>query len=306
MQIGNQTTFTQIQQQFQPGKFTPGALANKHLRFDGGNQLYTHSSSPFKISGFGAQAAQARATKHADGAAQVKAAIDREFGAGTANRVFASIQQQTGRNLDQGVKRSDLAAIQQAIRADQSPASLALGDPDLPHVSRPGQSPVDPQQLMGFFGRNFEAVSSPEFWQHQSAKMNVENFGCGLALTQLDRVVQSGQLTEQDRQTFNRLMSPDGRHGVNPPQLPPTAVGPLTPQTKQQMIDNIHAMYGQRNADYLLNMEGWPHEAQLQQVFNAPTSTADDKIAAMKHAYDQTIAGQYFNTAIGDILQTMT
>jgi hypothetical protein len=40
-------------------------------------------------------------------------------------------------------------------------------------------------------------------------------------------------------------------------------------------------------------------------VFGDPSSAADDKIDAMKHAYERTMRTQYFNTAIRDILEAM-
>jgi hypothetical protein len=133
VQVGPGTQFTDILNRFEPGGMTPGRLADKHLRFEAGKGLYTHTKNPFVTSRKGPQAAQERAQKQAAGALKVKGAIDQQYGAGTANRVFANIRAQPhGPDLDQGVRRRDLATIQQAIVLDR--AGVAPNDPLLQHL----------------------------------------------------------------------------------------------------------------------------------------------------------------------------
>lgn len=99
--ITDTTTLTQIQKAFE------GAKDTKHLRADEtGTRLYTHSS--WKKSGLGQAAAQRRAEKHQRGVEFLKAAINREFGPGVAEKVFTNL------NLENAqVSVSDLKRMQQ-------------------------------------------------------------------------------------------------------------------------------------------------------------------------------------------------
>jgi hypothetical protein len=120
--------FSQIVAQHQVGR--SGWGASEHLRGDlEGTRLYTHSA--FSISGFSADAAAARQAKWAAGATYVKQAIDREFGVGMGERVFAKVSADTGRNLNREVRRGDLAQIKTAIAELRNPATMLLAIPDL-------------------------------------------------------------------------------------------------------------------------------------------------------------------------------
>lgn len=142
MQINPTTTFSRILDEFGPGRFTTESGAKKHLRFDGGTKLYTHSS--LVKSRKGEDAALDRARKHAAGADAVKRAIDNQYGAGTGERIFRRIAEHQGVNLDRGVRRSDLGLIQQTIRherarAESTPASFTLArrDDGSAHIQGP-------------------------------------------------------------------------------------------------------------------------------------------------------------------------
>jgi hypothetical protein len=117
MQIGQHTSFSDIHTQFKSGALTPSGQAAKHLRFDGGNTLYLHSS--LSISRSGAQAATERAQKWSDVAGIIKAVINNEHGFGYADRIFNKISQANPTiNLNSGVRRSDLNLIEKTIRQD--------------------------------------------------------------------------------------------------------------------------------------------------------------------------------------------
>lgn len=98
-----------------------GKGADKELRHQEGKPLYTHSksSSTGLKSFFGTKGAQKqidnREQKVHAGASYIKQAIDREFGQGMGNRVFANILENTGKNLGEGVTRRDLGTIREAV-----------------------------------------------------------------------------------------------------------------------------------------------------------------------------------------------
>lgn len=106
MQVGNQTTFTQIYNQMKPGLLEN---ENKHIRGDGnGTRLYTHSS--LQAHGSGATALANRLQKYQDGADFIKQALTREFGQEVADKVFSNL------NLTDEVRLSDLKAIRNEAR----------------------------------------------------------------------------------------------------------------------------------------------------------------------------------------------
>lgn len=127
--------FSQIYEQHKLGRL--GLGADDHLRGDkAGTRLYTHSA--FSISGFGGAAAAQRREKWEAGATQVKQAIDREYGAGMGDRVFAKINAERApgaRNIDHELVRGDLASIKRTIDEFRNPMQVlaklpGIGDVD--------------------------------------------------------------------------------------------------------------------------------------------------------------------------------
>lgn len=129
LQVGHGTGFQAIYDQFKPGLL--GAGGDQHVRFKG-EQLYTHSS--LSLHGRGAEAAAARAAKYESGAVQVRAALVRDFGADFADSVLTKVGSHVGRDLGQGVTRSDLARIKQEVDAGLKSAGglvdVAIARPD--------------------------------------------------------------------------------------------------------------------------------------------------------------------------------
>jgi hypothetical protein len=192
MQIGPGTQFSDVLNKFEPGGLTPGRLSNKHLRFEAGKDLYTHTKNPFIRSRKGPVAAQERAQKQQDGATKVKQTINQQYGAGTADRVFANIRGQGGPDLNQGVRRSDLATIQQAIVLDQ--ARVPPNDALLQHLGT------------NEFVRRLEAVTALE-----AAKAPGNTFG----LTASEKVAIYSYTSTDDCYSLNRVLrqpggAPDG------------------------------------------------------------------------------------------------
>lgn len=127
-------SFSQIYDQHKLGRL--GLGADEHLRGDkAGTRLYTHST--FSISGFGAAAAAQRREKWEAGASQVRRAIDREFGPGMGDRVFARINAERapgGRDIDHELVRGDLATIRRTIDELRNPMKVLAKLPDIGDV----------------------------------------------------------------------------------------------------------------------------------------------------------------------------
>ena len=92
LNTNNQTNFTDINNALQPGR--TGYGQKRHLRMDGGNELYAKYPHAPK----GNQAAL-RLQKKRNAATFVATAIDREYGQGTADYVFAKLQNSNGLNF---------------------------------------------------------------------------------------------------------------------------------------------------------------------------------------------------------------
>lgn len=103
MQVGQQTTFSQIYAQFKPG---PLSNADQHLRLTGTN-LHTHN--PLMAHGKGAAALQARLDKYDNAATAVKDAIAHQYSPEIADRVFQNL------GLGSEVKLRDLRSIKAEI-----------------------------------------------------------------------------------------------------------------------------------------------------------------------------------------------
>ena len=109
MKVGDQTRFSDIIQHH--AEQTTDLTKNKSLRLggrDGGAYLYSKSTT--KPSRMWLHAILDRRAKRASAARFVKAAIAREHGAPTAERIFEKL------NLSTRVRRSDLARIQREIK----------------------------------------------------------------------------------------------------------------------------------------------------------------------------------------------
>jgi hypothetical protein len=104
--VGHQVGFQAIHDQFKPGPL--GSGGDQHVRF-GGRELYAHPT--LRLHGRGAEAAVKRALKHEQGALQVRQALARDFGPAVTDRILAKVGRDVGRDLGQGITRSDLTRI---------------------------------------------------------------------------------------------------------------------------------------------------------------------------------------------------
>lgn len=112
-------TFTQLHTTFHS---ETAKDADKALRPHGERILHTHSkissTSVKRALGLGKFVSQervdARAEKKQAGAAIIKQSLDKEFGVGFGNRVFASILENTGQNMANGVTRRDMGTLMEA------------------------------------------------------------------------------------------------------------------------------------------------------------------------------------------------
>lgn len=102
MQVTGGTTFSQINQERQNvGGALNGLDGGKHLRFKGGDTLYTHDSNKWHGIHF-----MNRASKHEAAAAAIKTSIDNELGqAGAGDQIFQKL------GLNKKITVDDLARI---------------------------------------------------------------------------------------------------------------------------------------------------------------------------------------------------
>jgi hypothetical protein len=160
MQVGHGTGFQAVFDQFKPGML--GSGGDQHVRFKG-DQLYTHSS--FSLHGRGAEAAENRAAKYELGAAQVRQSLVRDFGAGVADRILSNVGKEVGRDLSQGITRSDLTRIKQQVdgiaKNAHNVTDMAIEKPD----SQIGQALL----------RHTEREFSPESLQFSRGVMQFKN-----------------------------------------------------------------------------------------------------------------------------------
>lgn len=295
MQVSSGTTFSQIAQDssFQSGLFKSG---DKHVRFSEGKGLYTSpkistAKLQFWDQGKQQQRLGERMEKRQDGAATIKQAIDREYGAGTGDRVFAAVSQQSGRNLENGVTRKDIALLARALEPGTA-AKAALRDPDLQQVTSLN-STYD--RTVGFFARHSEAVGHPAFWTSQQAKFNADTFGAGLAFATLDRVTEAGQLTAGDIQKLNESLDPTSiPSGRVAQRLPTTLAGPLDDAARRAIANALFQVYGDADGIHTFNVSGDERDA-MSRAMRDPNATGDDRLQAMRDGFAAAIAMSEMN-----------
>lgn len=170
----------------------------------------------------------------------------------------------------------------------------ALRDPDLRAIAAGGQNQVDSASLMRFFGNHFEVCSSPEFWSHSHARMNADNFGCGLALTVLERIQQNGEVTQQDLQDLHRTLGPYVGPGA-PPVPPPSAdlLGDLDDDKLGELARLVFDRYAAPDAAFPLNMQGSEHETTCRATFADQQATGAEKLQSLRDAYVGALGSQY-------------
>lgn len=288
MQIGPNTTFTQILQEnnFQQGVFKSG---DKFLRFDAGKGLYTsQKASTAKLTFWNRDRIQQRlddrASKRADGAQTIKNAINREYGPGVADAIFNKIAARTGRDMNGGVTRADLTLISRELGTK---ASTASRDPDLAHVAGAG---AGYDRTVGFYERHFEALSHPAFWNTQEARFNPDNMGSGLAFSVLERVTRNDTITPNDIRDLNTSLDPLNIPSGNIAQrLPATLAGAFDDNAKNAIAQQLYDVYGSATSDHMLNI-AHPDRQALARVMTDPTATADDKLTALKTAFSTAIS----------------
>lgn len=170
----------------------------------------------------------------------------------------------------------------------------ALEDPAINNILISGRQ-CNPDGILAFLGTHFEVCSSPEFWQAQNARMNADNLGSALALIQLQRIQEQGQVTQQDLDDLHRVLGPFESQFTPPvPQLDRALVGALTGDKLSQLCDQVFGRYFAPDAQFKLNMEGTDHEAQLRGTFRNEESSGQEKLDSMLNAYKLSLAGQYF------------
>lgn len=170
----------------------------------------------------------------------------------------------------------------------------ALEDPALDNILTGGRQ-CNPDGILAFLGTHFEVCSSPEFWQAQNARMNADNLGSALALIQLQRIQEQGQVTQQDLDDLHRVLGPF-EHSLVPsvPQPDRALVGALTGDKLSQLCDLVFGRYFAPDAQFKLNMGGSEHEKLVYGTFRDEESTGQVKLDSMLNAYKLSLAGQYF------------
>lgn len=170
----------------------------------------------------------------------------------------------------------------------------ALEDPALDNILTAGRQ-CNPDGILAFLGTHFEVCSSPEFWQAQNARMNADNLGSALALIQLQRIQEQGQVTQQDLDDLHRVLGPfENQHVPGVPQPDRALVGALTGDKLSQLCDLVFGRYFAPDAYFKINMEGTEHEALVHGTFRNEESTGQAKLDSMLNAYKLSLAGQYF------------
>lgn len=285
-------TFSQIEQRFaldQGGK-------DHNIRFQGAQGLYTSDKASLAsikaFFGFPDQLQQ-RADKREAGVDQIKQAIDREYGPGMSDRVLQHISDEHGIDLSGGIKRSDLGTIREAIGEltlqDQRDAALQDNNTGL------SVGGTNPGQLSAYFTRHFDVCSSPEFWSHQNARLNADNFGCTLALVVLDRIAQNGTATRKDLEDLHRVLGPFvGGNATPVPPLGDHLLGPVSDQNLKEFTQKVYDRYMKPDALWVLNFQGSQHQQNLYGSF--PTGTGAERLTAMHTALSSTLHEQYMGS----------
>jgi hypothetical protein len=292
MGVTGATTFSQIQQQFDP---VPGGK-DHNIRFQDGKGLYTSEKASLAsvkaLFGFREQLEQ-RNTKREDGVTQIKQAIDNEFGNGLGDRVLKHLHDAHGVDLTHGIKRSDLALIRRGIDEVrlQDLRDAALNDPDRAALeSNRGQ--IVTTTILRYFTNHFEVCSSPAFWAHGHARQNSDNFGCTLSICVLDRVQQNGTITQKDIDDLQRVLGPYEGPGVTPaPNVPNTLLGQLTDAKLGQMAQLVFDRYFDTQAQWPMNLSGSEHQ-NLVQGFNGATTGAQ-RLQVLHTGLQQSLGSQY-------------
>lgn len=219
-------TFSHIRDQFSMERG-----GNDHnIRFQDARGIYTSDKASLAsvkaFFGFGAQL-EARATKRESGVDQIKQAIDRQYGAGMADRVLQDIGTH-GRDLSGGIKRSDLELTGRTAdglaKADRERAQFDAARTD-PSITEMGNNLNHPR-LDSFVRNYFEVATHPRFWSTTSARSNAETIGSVLSMSVLNRIGQSGTIRQQDLDDLSKAMRPfqrDAGHTMDCPAAPRSA-----------------------------------------------------------------------------------
>lgn len=201
-------TFSHIRDQFSMERG-----GNDHnIRFQDARGIYTSDKASLAsvkaFFGFGAQL-EARATKRESGVDQIKQAIDRQYGAGMADRVLQDIGTH-GRDLSGGIKRSDLELTGRTAdglaKADRERAQFDAARTD-PSITEMGNNLNHPR-LDSFVRNHFEVATHPRFWSTTSARSNAET------------------IRQQDLDDLSKAMRPfqrDAGHTMDCPAAPRSA-----------------------------------------------------------------------------------
>lgn len=289
MNVTGATTFAQIEQRFsmdQGGK-------DHHIRFQDGQGLYTSNKASLasikSFFGFPAQL-ENRQDKRDKGVDQIKQAIDNQYGQGFFDRVLNHIDTHSNVDLSHGIKRSDLGMIRDAIDTLtlQDKADIALGDPN----TGLGRGTIDKDQLVDYFGKHFDACSSPEFWSHRNARANADNFGCALSLAVLDRIAGNGVATKKDLEDLHRVLGPFEAGHSPAPDVPDHLLGPVTDTNLREFTQLVFDRYMGPGAHFQINFDGQPHQRTVTDTFAGPAN-GNARLTAMHSALELTLGGQY-------------
>jgi len=106
-----------------------------------------------------------------------------------------------GTDFSHGIRQSDHAAIREAY-----PTLIALNDPDLTGATQ--HSLNESPRMMRLAENHFGVLSSAKFWENPQVRPFGDNIGCALSMTVLNRMQQSGTITQQDLNDLQRAMGP--------------------------------------------------------------------------------------------------
>lgn len=174
------TKFSEIyQQRTADGGALKGLDGEKHLRFKGGDTLYTHDSNKRHSLHF-----MDRASKHSAAAGAVKQAIDNELGAGAGDKIFKSL------GLNKKVTIDGLGRISSQVNAAKG-ARLATELPGLLQDTA-GQIGALRAQLVHEMGKLPDVPAGDKANQHQGVDYFRANAAPATKLDSLEKLRDEG------------------------------------------------------------------------------------------------------------------
>ena len=204
--------------------------------------------------------------------------------------MLAHLNNTRGMKFSGGITRGDLATIRKGI--DEVRRDAALNDPDRATLEPGGQTRIQTEVMLPYFGNHFDMLSSPQFWQDSRAKQNADNFGCTLSMCVLDRIAQNGQVTQKDLDDLHRALGPYVDQDIpSAPPPSPTLLGGVTDAKLSDLTRLVFNRYMDPGSQFPINLSG-PQTQEVQNAFGGQLTGAQ-QLQALHTAFHQSLSKQY-------------